>query len=119
MVEKVKCSEGIYDLIYALESLAYYFTMKPKEFWSSTYREINMFTQANLYKVVDDFKREINLFEAATDKVIMADAMSNKRPKIVPLQKTFAKLFPENDKEYIQSPEEITRIMRTMMKSNV
>lgn len=78
-----------------------------------------MFTQANLCKVTDDFKREINLFEAVTDKLILADAMSNKRPKIAPLHKTFAKLFPEYDDNYTQTPEEITRMMRAMMKSNV
>ena len=115
----MKESKGIYDLIYALESLAYYFSMKPKEFWNSTYREINMFTQANLCKVTDDFKREINLFEAVTDKLILADAMSNKRPKVVALHKTFAKLFPEYDENHIQTPEEITKMMRAMMKSNV
>ena len=44
----------------------------------------------------------------------MADAMSNKRPKIIPLQKTFEKLFLKND-EKSQSPEEITRKMREIM----
>lgn len=90
--------------------------MKPNEFWNSTYREINIYTQANLCHVVDNFKQEINLQEAVTDKLIMADAMSNKRPKIIPLQKTFQKLFPEIKKNEIQSPKEIVRRMREIMK---
>lgn len=91
--------------------------MKPNEFWNSTYREINIYTQANLCHIIDDFKQEIKLQEAVTDKLIMADAMSNRRPKIIPLQKTFEKLFPENKEESIQSSQEITRRMRQMMKN--
>lgn len=90
--------------------------MNPKEFWNSTYRQINIFTQSNLCRITDDYKREINLYEAITDKLIMADAMSNKRPKIVSLQKTFKDLYPETKQEYIQTPEEITRRMREIMK---
>ncbi len=90
--------------------------MKPNEFWNSTYREINIYTQANLCHIIDEFKQEIKLQEAATDKLIMADAMSNRKPKIIPLQKTFEKLFPENE-EKIQSPEEIAKRMREIMKN--
>lgn len=90
--------------------------MKPNDFWNSTYREINIYTQANLCHIIDDFKQEIKLQEAVTDKLIMADAMSNKKPKIIPLQKTFERLFPEKE-ENIQSPEEIARRMREIMKN--
>lgn len=90
--------------------------MKPKEFWDCTYREINLFTQANLCHIVDDFRQEIKLQEAVTDKLIMADAMSNKRPKIIPLQKTFEKIFPKKEGK-MQSPEEIARRMKTIMKN--
>lgn len=103
------------ELIYTLEPLCYYLSMKPKEFWDSTYREINVFTQANLCHIIDDFRQEIKLQEAVTDKLIQADAMSNKKPKIIPLQRTFEKLFPKKE-EKIQSPEEITRRMRAIMK---
>lgn len=89
--------------------------MKPNEFWEGTYREINIFAQSNLCKKMDDFRQEIQLQEAVTDKLIMADAMSNKRPKIVPLQKTFENLFPKQE-EKIQSPEEIAKRMREAMK---
>jgi hypothetical protein len=91
--------------------------MKPNEFWDSTYREINIYTQSNLCHIIDNFRQEIKLQEAITDKLIMADAMSNRHPKIVPLQKTFEKLFPENKEEKIQTPEEITRRMREIVKN--
>lgn len=90
--------------------------MKPNEFWESTYREINVYTQSNLCHVMEDFRQEINLQEAVTNKVIMADAMSNKRPKIIPLQKTFKNLFPDKE-DLAQSPDEIKRRMRAIMKS--
>ena len=106
------------ELIYALEPLCYYFNMKPSEFWNSTYREVNTYSQANLIRNMDNFKQEIRLQEAVTNKLILADAMSNKKPKIILLQKTFEKLFPENDTERMQSPEEITRRMRAVMQAD-
>lgn len=106
------------ELIYALEPLCYYFNMKPSEFWNSTYREVNTYSQANLIRNMDDFKQEIRLQEAVTNKMILADSMSNKKPKIIPLQKTFEKLFPENDATRMQSPEEITRRMRAVMQAD-
>lgn len=90
--------------------------MKPSEFWNCTYREINIFTQTNLCKMTDEFRQEITLQEAVTDKLIMADSMSNKRPKIIPLHKTFENLFPENSQNTEQSVAEITRRMRQLMK---
>lgn len=89
--------------------------MKPSEYWDSTYREINVFTQSNLCNMMDKFRQDINLQEAVTNKMIMADSMSNKRPKIVPLLKTFEKLFPKKEDKAI-TPEEITRRMREVMK---
>lgn len=91
--------------------------MKPNEFWNSTYREINIYTQSNLCHIIDDFKQEIKLQEAVTDKLIMADAMSNRKPKIISLYKTFKKLFPENKENEIQSPQEIAKRMRAIMQT--
>ena len=91
--------------------------MKPKEFWNSTYREINLYTQSNLCHKIDDFKQNIQLQEAVTNKVIMADAMSNRKPKIIPLYQTFERLFPENKQDEMQSAEEIVRRMRSIMKT--
>lgn len=70
----------------------------PNEFWNITYREVNVFCQSNLIRLQDDFKRNIVLQEAVTDKLIMADAMSNRKPKIIPLQETFEKVFQKNNK---------------------
>ena len=67
--------------------------MKPHEFWNSTYREITLYTQANLSRLTDQIKQEIQLQEAVTNKLIQADAMSNRRPKIISLFKTFERLL--------------------------
>ena len=77
--------------------------MKPEEFWNSGYLEINIYCQAHLIKTMDDLKREINLQEAVTNKLIRADSMS-KRPKIIP-----------NEIEQVQSPDEIAKRMREVM----
>lgn len=79
-------------MIFALEPLAYYFNMKPNEFWSCEYKQVNLFLQTNMTKILDDFKMQIVLQEAVTDKLIRADSMS-KKPKIIPLRKMFNKLF--------------------------
>ena len=55
--------------------------------------------------MLDEFKMQVVLQEAVTDKLIKADSMS-KRPKVVPLKKTFNKLFPSEPKIKYQSPEE-------------
>lgn len=103
------------ELIYSIESLAYYFDMKPHEFWNSRYSEINTYCQTHLVKIIDDLKREINLQEAATNKLIRADSMS-RNPKIVPIRDNYKELFNEEEKQ-TQSPEEITRRMRGIMKA--
>lgn len=89
--------------------------MKPEEFWNSTYREINIFTQVRLTKIMDELRQEIQVQEEVTNKLIMADAMSNRRPKIISLLTIFQKIFPEKENES-QSNEEITRRMRLMIK---
>ena len=90
--------------------------MKPYEFWNSTYREITLYTQANLGRLTDQIKQEIQLQEAVTNKLIQADAMSNRRPKIISLFKTFERLFPKKEDKK-QSYEEITKRMRQLMKN--
>lgn len=79
--------------------------MKPEEFWNCEYRYINTFLQINMIRILDDFKMEIILQEAVTDKLIKADSMS-KRPKVIPLKKMFKKLFQEELKIHYQSPQE-------------
>ena len=87
--------------------------MKPAEFWECTYSEVNLFIQINMVRMVDEFKREITLQEAVTDKLIRADSMT-KRPKVVPLRKTFKNLFKKETKIKYQSPEEQLRRLRNL-----
>ena len=87
--------------------------MKPQEFWDSTYRQVSIYMQTHLIKVVDDLKREINLQEAVTNKMIRADSMS-KRPKIVLIRDSYKELFREEE-EKVTSPNEIKRRMREVM----
>ena len=103
------------ELIYSMERLAYYFDMKPHEFWNSRYLEINVYCQSHLIKIIDDLKLEINLQEAVTNKLIRADSMS-KNPKIILIRDNYKELFNEEEQQ-IQSPEEIMRRMRGIMKS--
>ena len=98
-----------------MERLAYYFDMKPYEFWNSRYLEINVYCQSHLIKIIDDLKREINLQEAVTNKLIRADSMS-KNPKIILIRDNYKELFNKEEQQ-IQSPEEIIRRMRGTMKS--
>ena len=98
-----------------MERLAYYFDMKPYEFWNSRYLEINVYFQSHLIKIIDGLKREINLQEAVTNKLIRADSMS-KNPKIILIRDNYKELFNEEEQQ-IQSPEEIIRRMRGIMKS--
>ncbi len=75
-----------------MEPLAYYFNLTPNEFWNATYRQVNTYIQAQIIKILDDFKRNIQLDEAVTNKLIRADSMS-KKPKVIPLRETFKNLF--------------------------
>ena len=79
--------------------------MKPDEFWNCEYKYINIFIQTNMVRILDDFKMQIMLHEAVTDKLIKADSMS-KRPKVISLKKLFAKLFETEPKIKYQSPQE-------------
>lgn len=83
--------------------------MKPAEFWNSRYCEINTYCQSHLVKILDDLRREINLQEAVTDKLIMADAMREKA-KILPIRDNYKELFYEEEKE--QTLEEQRRLFK-------
>lgn len=72
--------------------------MKPHEFWNSKYSEINTYCQTHLVKIIDDLKREINLQEVVTNKLIRADSMS-RNPKIIPIRDNYEKLFRTEKKE--------------------
>ena len=87
--------------------MAYYFDMKPHEFWNSRYSEINAYCQTHLVKIIDDLKSEINLQEAVTNKLIRADSMS-KNPKIVLIRDSYEELFEEKE----QTLEEQRRLLK-------
>ncbi len=86
------------ELIYSIEPLAYYFDMKPNEFWNSRYSEINVYCQTHLMKIIDDLKREINLQEAVTNKLIAGDCM-NQNAKVILIRENYKELFDEKGKE--------------------
>ena len=69
-----------------------------------------------LAKIVDDFKREINLQEATTDKIIQANPLLFKNPKIERLIEGFKDLFKEEIEEQgkEQTLEEQIAIFRSM-----
>lgn len=104
----------MYGLIYAMETLSYYFGMKPSEFWNSTYREISVYCQVNLSKVIDDFKRQIQLYEASTDKIIAINPM-RKKPKLIKLKEVFRDLFSSQDETKTQSNQETISRLRARM----
>lgn len=91
--------------------------MKPQEFWNSRYLEINTYCQAHLVKIIDDLKREINLQEAVTNKLIRADSMS-KNPKIVLIRDNYKELF-KDEKEKNMSPKELKMRMRELMRTEI
>lgn len=79
-------------MVYGLEPLAYYFNIKPQEFWNSRYKEIYMYCELQFVRIKENFKQEILLQEAVTDKLLQGDAM-RKKPKIIPIRKIFKELF--------------------------
>lgn len=79
-------------MVYGLEPLAYYFNLSPHEFWNTRYKEIYLYCEIQFIRIVEDFKQEITLQEAVTDKLLQGDSM-RKKPKIVPLRKMFSELF--------------------------
>lgn len=83
--------------------------MKPQEFWNSRYSEINSYCQAHLIKQIDELKKEINLQEVVTNKLISGDCM-NQNAKIILIRDSYKELFRE--KEKVQTLEEQRRIFK-------
>lgn len=82
-------------MIYGLEKLSYYLGLKPNEFWNYTYREVKLYCTMNLGRIQDDYRYQIILQEAATNKMIQANSLSNGHPKVVSLLKMFPNLFED------------------------
>lgn len=92
-----------------MEPLAYYFDMKPFEFWNSRYIEINTYCQTHLTKQIDELRKEINLQEAVTNKLIAGDCM-NQNAKIVLIRDSYKELFKEKDE--VQTLEEQRKLFK-------
>jgi hypothetical protein len=112
ILKNIQNSKTIIELLYSLEALCYYFNMKPHEFWNSTYREIKLFCQMNLIKYTDDFKLQITLQDETTNKIIKANPMLYKNPKINSLKEVFRHLFKQKEEE--QTIEEQIALLRGM-----
>ncbi len=84
--------------------------MKPEEYWNARYREVVLYCNVNLFKITDNLKRNIEVLEGVTDKVIMSNSMCVKKPKILKLKDMFGKLFKKKE----QSVEEQIKILRGM-----
>ncbi len=61
-----------------------------------TYKEVTVYCQTRLAYINDRFKEQIVLEDASTNKLLNADPLLNKRPKINSLTKIFDKLFSKN-----------------------
>ena len=67
-----------------------------------------------MIRMLDDFRSQVMLQDAVTDKMIRADAIGNKRPKIISLKKIFANLYPKKPKFKYQSPQEQLERLRKL-----
>lgn len=83
--------------------------MKPAEFWNSTTREVYTYFNSRAIRKLDDFRNEINLQEAVTNKLLAGDCMS-KNSKILMIKDSFPELFEKEEEE--QTLEEQQRLFR-------
>lgn len=84
-------------MIYATSELAYYCGLKPNEFWNMTYKEVMIYCKSRLAYINDRLKENIIIEDASTDKMLSADPLLNKYPKINSLTKIFSKLFKKDN----------------------
>lgn len=88
--------------------------MNPQQFWKNSFKEVNLYCQITLIRLEDEFKQQVNLQEAVTDKMINSNPMLFKEPEIPRLINMFKELFKNNEDEEVQSIEEQIAILRTM-----
>lgn len=84
--------------------------MNPNEFWNADFKQIIIYCQANLARINDEFRKDINLQEAVSNKSIEANPLMFKNPKIKSLIEVFSNLFEEIEEQ--QSLEEQRKILR-------
>lgn len=83
--------------------------MKPSEFWNSTAREVYTYFNSRAIRKLDDFRNEINLQEAVTNKLLAGDCM-NKNSKILMIKDSFPELFEKEEEE--QTLEEQRKLFK-------
>ena len=83
--------------------------MKPSEFWNSTAREVYTYFNSRVIRKLDDFRNEINLQEAVTNKLLVGDCM-NKNSKILMIKDSFPELFEKEEEE--QTLEEQRKLFK-------
>lgn len=110
MLNNLTDAQNLKEFIYALEPLAYYFGMKPEEFWNATYKQNVTFCNVNLFKMTDELKRNIELLEVTTDKLISANSLCVNKPKFLRLKEMFSNLFKKKE----QTMNEQIKILRSM-----
>lgn len=72
--------------------------MKPYEFWNSRYSEIKAYCQIHFVKIIDELKREIDLQEAVTNKLIAGDCM-NQNAKMITIKEQYKELYEIEEEE--------------------
>nr|DAY50525.1 MAG TPA: tail assembly chaperone protein [Caudoviricetes sp.] len=83
--------------------------MKPFEFWNSTVREVYTYFNSRAIRRLDDFRDEINLQEAVTNKILAGDCM-NEKTKILMIRDSFSELFEKEEEE--QTLEEQRKLFK-------
>lgn len=73
--------------------MAYYSGLKPSDFWNGRYKDIYLYCEMYIIRLQDTFKQQVRLQDATTTKLIQADSMCNKHPKVIPLTDFFPSLF--------------------------
>jgi len=115
LLKNIQEADGIIELIYAYEPLAYFFSIKPLEYWDMSFRDIYMYCEAQSLRKTEEMRKEIQVQEAMTNKLIGASIVQ-KHPKVVSLMSMFEGLFPKEE-EKVQSVEEQLRILRGIMSA--
>lgn len=62
-----------------------------------TYKEVTVYCQCKLAYINDRLKEHIIVEDASTDKILVANPLINKNPKINSLTKAFKKLFKKDN----------------------
>lgn len=83
--------------------------MKPSEFWNSTARDVYTYFNSRAIRKLDDFRNEINLAEALTNKLLAGDCM-NQNSKILMIKDSFPELFEKEEEE--QTLEEQRKLFK-------